>query len=465
MFSKEIYIERRQKLMRSVGNGVVLLLGNEETGMNYRDNVYPFRQDSSFLYFFGLDKPGLAAVINIDEGTEMIIGNDPTIDDIVWIGTQPPVIELASLVGVTRVEPVNKLAGIISKAIAASQPIHHLPPYRPENTIRLSELLGIPVASVKANASIVLIKAVIAQRIIKSQQEAAEISKAVNVSNEMHLAAMRQSRPGVSEKSVAGILEGMAVSAGGHLAYPVIYTINGQTLHNHPTADILQRGQLVLCDSGAETAMHYAGDLTRTYPVDKKFTSLQEEVYDIVLRAEVAAAEALAPGIRFIDIHHLAARVLVEGLQQLGLMKGDIKQAVEEGAHALFFQCGLGHMMGLDVHDMEDLGEQYVGYTDELKKSTIFGLKSLRLARPLEEGYVLTVEPGLYFIPELMDMWQREKKFTEYINYDKLDAFRNFGGVRIEENFIITANGSQLLGDPLIKTAKEIEEYRASWDE
>ena len=305
-----------------------------------------------------------------------------------------------------------------------------------------------------------MIKAIIAQRSKKSPEEIKEINKAVNTSNEMHLAAMRHTREGLKESEVAGIIEGIAISTGGNISYPVIYTVNGQTLHNHATSNVMKKGQLVLCDAGAETAMHYAGDLTRTFPVEKKFTAVQKEVYEIVLGAEQAAAKALAPGKYFRDIHFLASEYLVEGLKQMGLMKGDSREAVQQGAHALFFPCGLGHMMGLDVHDMEDLGEQYVGYTDELKKSTAFGLKSLRLGKALEPGFVLTVEPGIYFIPELIDRWQAEKKFTEFINYDKLVPFRNFGGARVEENFLITDSGYNLLGDPLIKEIDEIEAKR-----
>ncbi|WP_159478860.1 aminopeptidase P family protein [Dyadobacter sp. 3J3] len=457
MFSFDVYKERRNKLKKAVGSGLILFLGNEEIGMNYRDNTYHFRQDSSFLYFFGLDKPGLAAIINVDEDTEIIIGNEPTIDDIVWMGTQPSLTDIAAQTGISKVAASDSFGTLIKKSMSSGQTIHYLPPYRSDAIIKLGSILEIPNIEVKERASVKLIKAVIAQRAYKSAIEVAEIDRAVNISNEMHLAAIRYSKENVTEKYVAGIIEGLALSAGGNIAYPVIYTVNGQTLHNHPTSDILKKGQLVLCDCGAETAMHYAGDLTRTFPVDQKFTSLQKEVYEIVLKAEQAAVVALKPGIRFLDVHKFACEHLVDGLKQLGLMKGDVKDAVSEGAHTLFFQCGLGHMMGLDVHDMEDLGEQYVGYSEGVIKSKDFGLKSLRLGRELEAGFVLTVEPGLYFIPELIDMWKAEGKLKDFINYDKLDAFRDFGGARIEENFLITESGHQLLGEPLIKSVSDIE--------
>jgi len=460
MFSKDIYIQRRQRLKKEIGSGIILLLGNEESGMNYKDNCYRFRQDSSFLYFTGLDKPSLALFIDIDNDKEIMIGNEASIDDIVWMGTQSSLPDLASRAGIGIVKPVSNLEAIVKKAIETKRRIHFLPPYRPENSITLSYLLGISLREVKDKASIPLIKAVVAQRSVKSAEEINEINKAVNTSNDMHLAAMRITKEGLSESEVAGVIEGIAISAGGHISYPVIYTVNGQTLHNHATSNVMRKGQLVLCDAGAETAMHYAGDLTRTFPVEKKFTDVQKEIYEIVLGAEQAAVKALAPGRYFRDIHFLASTYLVEGLKQMGLMKGDSHEAVQQGAHALFFPCGLGHMMGLDVHDMEDLGEEYVGYTDELKKSTAFGLKSLRLGKALEAGFVLTVEPGIYFIPELMDRWQAENKFREFINYDKLVPFRNFGGARVEENFVVTESGYRLLGDPLIKEINEIELLR-----
>jgi Xaa-Pro aminopeptidase len=462
MFNKEIYIGRRNELKKKVGHGLIVLMGNQESGMNYKDNWYHFRQDSSFLYYVGLDKAGLALVIDVDTDTETLLGDNASIDDIVWMGTQPTIAEDAASVGIEKNRHAAALATIVGNAQFLGQVVHYLPPYRPENIYTLSHALQIPYAQVKEGASVELIKAVVAQRSIKSAEELAEISKAVNVSNEMHLAAMRYAKAGMTEKEIAGYINGLALSSGGNTSYPIILTVNGQTLHNHPTQTILQEGQLVLCDAGAETPMHYAGDLTRTFPVSNTFSALQKEVYDIVLTAENAAVAALQPGRLFRDIHLLACEHLADGLKQLGLMKGDTKEAVQQGAHALFFQCGLGHMMGLDVHDMEDLGEQYVGYSDDLKKGTDFGIKSLRLGKALEPGFVLTVEPGLYFIPELMDLWQSQNRFKDFINYDKLEPFRKFGGVRAEENLVITKSGYELLGDPLIKTAAEVEAMRNS---
>jgi Xaa-Pro aminopeptidase len=459
MFHRDVYIQRRHQLKRQVG-GLILLSGNEESSMNYKDNWYPFRQDSSFLYFFGLDRPGLVGVIDVDKDTETIYGNEATVDDTVWTGVQESLQELAARTGVSGTKSLAALATDIKNARSRNQPIHFLPPYRPEHLLRLSSWLNIPPHVVKENASVPLIRAVVAQRSIKSPEEVAEIEKAVNISVDMQLAAAGFAAAGMTEAEVASQLYETAIRAGGKLAFPAILTVNGQILHNHYTDTVLRDGQMVLCDCGAETAMHYGGDLTRTFPVNRQFSNQQREIYHIVLHAYTAAIAMLKPGVLYKDVHLGACEKLVEGLQQVGLMKGNVQEAVAQGAHAQFFPCGLGHMMGLDTHDMENLGEEYVGYTEDLRKSTQFGLKSLRLGRALEAGFVLTVEPGLYFNPDLMDLWSAEKKFTEFINYSKLKAFRNFGGIRIEEDFLITPEGSRLLGKPLPKTVEGIESLR-----
>lgn len=457
MFTKEIYTARRQQLQAGVGNGLVILPGNDEIGMNYRHNTYHFRQDSSFLYYTGINRPGLVYLLDIDNNKEIILGNEPTIDDIVWTGPLETLQQQADKAGISQSGPLSTLQGLLDKAIAAGQTIHFSPPYRADTTAQLSEWLQIPYLQVASRASVTLIKAIVAQRAIKSAEELVEIEKGVNTTAAMQLAALTGARDGVSEIEVAGKLQGIAISAGGNLSFPTILTVNGQILHNHFSETIMRDGQMALCDCGAETAMRYAGDLTRTFPVGKRFTDTQREVHDIVLQAQLAAIEALQPGVLFRDVHFIACEKLVEGLQALGLMKGDVKEAVAAGAHTLFFQCGLGHMLGLDVHDMENLGEAYVGYTDDLKKSTAFGLKSLRLGRALEPGFVVTVEPGIYVIPELIDMWQAKNHLPQFINYDKVNAFRNFGGIRIEDDFVITETGSRLLGNPLAKSWQEME--------
>ncbi len=460
VFDKSVYQSRREKLKAQIGKGLILLLGNEESSMNYRDNLYPFRQDSSFLYFFGLDKPGLAGIIDIDNNKEVIYGRDLTMDEIVWTGPQPTLAEQAIAVGIVATQQAGSLHSDLASARGAGRTIHFLPPYRPENILKLSGWLGFAPASAREHASVPLIKAVVQQRSSKSAEEIVQIEEAVDITAAMHLAAIKGARDGMTEAQLAGRLPGIAISAGGSLSFPTILTVNGQVLHNHYGPTVMKEGRIAICDSGAENAMHYAGDMTRTFPVGRKFTSLQREMYDIVLSSQEAAVKALRPGVLFRDVHFLAAQKLMEGLNAAGVTKGDPAEAVAAGAHTIVFQCGLGHMMGLDVHDMEDLGEEYVGYTDTLKKSKEFGLKSLRLARALEPGFVVTIEPGLYFIPELMDQYRAEKKFMDFINYDKLEAFRGFGGIRIEEDLLITEDGSRLLGKPLAKTAEEIEALR-----
>jgi Xaa-Pro aminopeptidase len=460
MFSKEIYINRRNHLKTLVGGGIILLIGNEQSSMSFKDNWYPFRQDSSFLYFTGLDIPGLAAVIDIDNNTEVIFGEESGVDDIIWNGHTPSLQAMAELSGCSCIKPFDELAAFIKNVKEHKQVIHYLPPYRPEHSLLLSHLLSIPFSHVEELVSTNLIKAVVALRSIKGMEEVEEIKKAVAISEALHLTGMRESRAGLTEAHIAGLVQAMAISGGGNLSFPTILTTHGEILHNHYGNHILPAGKMVLLDAGAETAMHYAGDLTRTFPVDAAFSSLQKDVYNIVLNALQTAAAAVQRGKLFKDIHLLAAEKLTEGLTALGLMKGNSKEAVAAGAHTLFFQCGLGHMMGLDVHDMENLGEQYVGYTPDMKKSTEFGLKSLRLGKALEAGYVVTVEPGLYFIPELMDIWAAEKRLAQFINYDQLAAFKSFGGIRIEDDYLVTPTGNELLSTSLPGTVAEIEAIR-----
>lgn len=460
MFQEATYQQRRTKLKNDIKKGIILLLGNEESSMNYKDNLYPFRQDSSFLYFTGLNRPGLALLIDPEQGTEILFGDELTVEDIVWMGPQTPLRDEAAQAGLLTVQPSKALDAAIQKIQSGKRALHFLPPYRPETALKISAYLQLPTTAIAAQASVPLIKAIVAQRSVKSAEEVAEITKAVNTTAAMQLAAMQQVRAGITEAALAGILQGLAVSAGGNLSFPTILTVNGQYLHNHYSDSILQPGQTVLCDCGAATAMQYAGDMTRTFPVDQQFSTRQKEIYNIVLHSYQQAVAALKPGRLFKDIHLLACAALTEGLQQIGLMKGDIQESVAAGAHTLFFPCGLGHMLGLDTHDMENLGEAYVGYTDNLKQSTEFGLKSLRLGRTLEAGFVVTVEPGLYFTPQLIDAWKQEKKLASFINYNKLEAYRQAGGTRIEEDFLITPDGYQLLGDPLPITAEGIETIR-----
>jgi Xaa-Pro aminopeptidase len=458
MFDKETYSDRRKQLQKKLGAGLVLLTGNHQSSMSYKDNWYPFRQDSSFLYFCGIDLADLILVIDIDNDREILFGDDATIDDVVWQGPLPAIRELAEQSGIARSRKLSELKPYLQSARAST--IHYLPPYRPEHYDILEDLLDIPRHEAASKKSVELIKAIVSLRSIKSEAEIAEIEEAVNTTNQMQLAALNFTKAGDTEAQVAAQLQAIAIAGGGNLSFPTILTTRGETLHIHYTNNPIAPGKMVLCDCGAETQRHYAGDLTRTFPVDNAFTRIQKEVYEIVLQAQQAAAAALKPGVLYQNVHLLACEKLVDGLKQIGLMKGDTSEAVINNAHTLFFQCGLGHMLGLDIHDMENLGEQYVGYDETITKSKEFGLKSLRLARALEPGFVLTVEPGLYFIPALMDIWKAGKKHSAFINYEKLDQFRSFGGIRIEEDFVITATGSRVLGEPLPKEVSEIENFR-----
>jgi Xaa-Pro aminopeptidase len=459
MFSKEIYIQRREKLKKSVVSGLILLLGNDESPMNYADNGFHFRQDSSFLYFFGLNHPFLAGILDCDSGDDKIFGNDLTVEDFVWMGPQPTIAKQSMQVGVSKTGDIASLVVLLEEAKAKGRKINYLPPYRSENKIKLFEWLGIHPNESKARASLELILGVVNQRNYKSNEEILEIRKACDVSVDMHTLSMRMAKPGVSEAQIAAAVYEVALAAGGQIAFPIIATINGQTLHNHYHGNILKDGDMFLLDAGAETAMGYAGDLSSTTPVNGKFTSRQKDIYSICLESHNTSINLLKPGIPFKEVYFESARIIARGLKDLGLMKGNIDDAVVHGAHALFFPCGLGHMMGLDVHDMEDLGEVYVGYAGE-QKSTQFGLKSLRLGRKLEPGFVFTIEPGIYFIPELIDQWKATNHNSDYINFEKVEEYRAFGGLRNEEDFLITENGCELLGKP---KPKSIEDVEAEW--
>ncbi len=456
MFSQETYIQRRNKLKKSVGTGLILLPGNDESPMNYADNGYHFRQDSSFLYFFGLNQPSLAGIIDCDSGEDTIFGNDLTVEDIVWTGPQPTLANQAIQAGVIKTGDTISLIELLRKAQLRNRKIHFLPPYRSENKIKLFEWLGIKPNESKEKASLELIIGIVNQRNYKSPEEIREIRKACDISVDMHTLSMRLAKPGVSESKIAAAVYETALASGGQISFPIIATINGQTLHNHYHGNILNDGQMFLLDAGAETQMGYAGDLSSTTPVNGKFTSRQNDIYSICLDSHNTSITMLKPGVPFKEVYFEACRIICRGMKDLGLMKGNINDAVVNGAHALFFPCGLGHMMGLDVHDMEDLGEVYVGYDGE-PKSTQFGLKSLRLGRKLEQGFVLTIEPGIYFIPELIDQWKAKRHNGDYINFDKVEEYRTFGGLRNEENFLITESGCELLGKSKPKSITEVE--------
>ncbi len=458
MFSKEIYIKRREQLRKDIKTGLILIQGNTEASFNYPSNTYSFRQDSTFLYFFGLKQPDLFGALDCESGDDWIFGEDASMDDIIWMGDLPKIKQLAASVGVKKSDGFSKLQSMINDAIAKGRRIHILPPYRAENQMQLAKLLGIKNSGLKNYVSIDLIKACVKQRSIKSGEEIAEIEKAMETAYLMHTTAMKMSKQGVFEYEIAGKIEGIALEHGGPVSFPVILTINGQTLHNHYHGNKLKKGRLMLTDAGCETDMHYCSDITRTVPVGGKFDNRQKDIYEIVLDANLTATKNIKAGITYKEVHLKSCKVIASGLKDLGLMRGDIDEAVAAGAHALFMPHGLGHMMGLDVHDMENYGENYVGYDNEVQRSTQFGLASLRLGRKLQTGFVLTNEPGIYFIPALIDKWREEKTAKNYINFEKLESYKDFGGIRIEDDILVEKTGARVLGKPIPKTVAELEE-------
>jgi Xaa-Pro aminopeptidase len=462
MFPTNVYIERRRLLKEEVKSGLILFLGNEESPINFRDNQYPFRQDSSFLYFFGLSYPSLAAIINVDQDKEIVFGNDLTVDDIIWTGPKLALSERCKEAGVNETAGLDKLRDTLEKAVQENKKIHFLPQYRADNILKIERLLQIHPTAVHDNVSETLIKAVVAQRSVKSAEEIEEIEIALDVSYQMQTTAMKMSKPGMLEMEVVGAMEGIAISKGCRLAFPTIFSIHGETLHNHYYGNVMKQGDIAINDSGAESPLGYASDITRTIPIGGKFSQKQKEIYNIVLKAQEKAIEAIKPGIEFRHVHLLACQNLASGLKELGLMKGDVEEAVNANAHTLLFQCGVGHMLGLDVHDMEALGEDYVGYTDTIKRNLEFGWKSLRIGKALEAGFVLTVEPGIYFIPELIDRWMAQNKNSQYINYDMVKKYYEFGGIRIEDNVLVTENGCRILGKNIPKTISDVENISSS---
>lgn len=457
MISRDLLIERRNRLKKILKSGVVVLLGNRDVPFNYPANTYDYRQDSNFLYFLGLDRAGVSAVIDIDNNRETIFGDDAGINDIIWTGEQETMLECAAGCGVENASPYNELRKVVNDCLEAKREIHYLPFYRNAGLIEMSELLNIHFHNVNHQASLAFLHAVIQLRSKKDDEEIAELTDAVDIAKDMHVTMMKMAMPGITEQEIAGRLRGIAFSRGTALSFPPIISINGEILHNLSYDNTLVDGRLLLADAGAENNAHYVSDISRTAPVGGKFTSRQKEVYEIVLKANSESIEQIRPGTLFRDIHINSARIIAEGLKGLGLMKGNMEDAVNEGAHALFFPHGLGHMLGLDAHDMEGLGEDYVGYNDEFKRASQFGLAYLRLARKLEERFVVTIEPGVYFIPPLIEQWKQEGKCASFINFDKVEGFKDFGGVRIEDNIVVTGDGQLNLSREIPKTVSEIE--------
>ncbi|MEL6771825.1 MAG: aminopeptidase P family protein [Bacteroidota bacterium] len=466
-FSPRVYAPRRVRLAADLvaagESGLALIPGNPAASMNYAGNHYGFRQDGTFRYFFGLDQPDHVGVVDLDAGTATLYGPEASLDDVVWEGPQPSLAERAQAIGAQAAKPLADLGPDVLAAIDAGRPVHIIPPYRAATRQHLAALLGTLPDTLGGHVSEPLIHAIVAQRSVKSDAEVAEIERALAVTNAMHRLAMRHAKPGTAEWETAGWMRGAALAGGGDVSFPIILTARGETLHNHPTGTPLKRGDLVLADAGAVAPSGYAADITRTFPADGVFSEPQRLIYQAVLDAQTAALAAIRPGVPFRDVHLVAARRLAQALTALGLMRGDPEQAVAAGAHALFFPHGLGHMMGFDVHDMEALGEDYVGYDAEVTRSDQFGLAALRLGRRLQPGFVVTVEPGCYFIPALVQAWKAEGKHAAFLDYAEIERYltmnegRGFGGVRIEDDVLVTDDGLRVLGPAIPKTVAEVE--------
>ena len=462
MFDKQTYVNRRARLRSLVNDGIIIIFGNNESPCNYPSNgYYPFRQDSSFLYYFGLNRDGLVGVIDIDNNSETVFGNDVDIEDIVWYGSVDSVHDLAAQVGVEHTAPMRALKNTCNEALRQKRRIHFLPPYRHDIKIQIFDLLGIHPVQQKEAASMELIKAVVSMRSVKEQQEIEELERAAEIGYLMHTTAMRLTRPGVTEKFVGGQVDGIAHSYGAMTSFPTIYSQHGEIMHGNPSMSVLQAGRLALCDAGAETINNYCSDNTRTMPVSGTFTQRQLEIYSIVEACHDHVLEVAKPGVKYFDVHLAVCRLMTERLKELGLMKGDTDEAVAAGAHAMFLPHGLGHMMGMDVHDMEGLGQTNVGFDEETRPNLEqFGTNALRMGRRLQKGFVVTDEPGIYFIPALIDEWKADGHCKEFINFDLLETYKDFGGIRIEDDILITEDGCRFIGEKRIPYhPKDVEAF------
>ena len=464
MFDKATYVNRRAKLKELVKSGIIILFGNNESPCNFPANgYYPFRQDSSFLYYFGLNRDGLFGVIDIDNDIETLVGNDIDIEDIVWYGSVDSMHDMAESVGVKNTAPMKSLKTICNDAMRQKRRIHFLPPYRHDIKIQIFDLLGVHPVQQKEAASMDLIKAIVKMRSTKEAQEIEELERASVIGYKMHTTAMRLVKPGLTEKYVAGQVDGTANSYGAMVSFPTIFSQHGEIMHGSPSMAELESGRLVLCDCGGETINNYCSDHTRTFPVNGKFTQRQLEIYSIVEACHDHALDVAKPGVKYMDVHFAVCRLMTERLKELGLMKGDTDEAVAAGAHAMFLPHGLGHMMGMDVHDMENFDQINVGFDEETRpRLDQFGTNCLRMGRRLEEGFVVTDEPGIYFIPALIDDWKASGHCAEFLNFDKIETYKDFGGIRIEDDILITKDGCRFLGEHRIPYhPKDVEEFMA----
>ena len=464
MYSKETYVSRRAELKKLVKSGVIILFGNNNSPANFPNNGYhPFRQDSSFLYYFGLNRDGLVGVIDVDNDIETLIGDDISIDDIVWYGSVESVHDMAVQVGVKNSAPMKSLKTICNDAMRQKRRIHFLPPYRADIKIQIFDLLGIHPNQQKESASMDLIKAIVKMRSVKTDEEVEELERAAVIGYKMHTTAMKMCRPGITEQEIAGALDGIANGLGSMVSFATILTQHGEIMHGSPSMDKLEASRLMLCDAGAETINNYCSDNTRTSPVSGHYDQRQLEIYSIVEACHDYVLQVAKPGVKWWDVHFAVCRLMTDRLKELGLMKGDTEEAVRAGAHAMFMCHGLGHMMGMDVHDMEGFDQINVGFDEEVRPNLEqFGTNCLRLGRRLQKGFVVTDEPGIYFIPALIDDWKASGHCKEFINFDKLETYKDFGGIRIEDDLLITDDGCRFIGkDRIPYHPKDVEAFMA----
>lgn len=464
MFAKQTYIARRNELRRRMPKGgIVVLIGNGEAPRNYFDNAYGFRQDSTFLYYFGLQNANLVGVIDLDNEVDTLFGDDYTVDDIIWMGPQPSIKELAESVGVGQSAPFAAARDCVQAATRAGRKVHYLVPYRGEGVLLMSKLTGIKTSEHYNHYSTDLAINVAAMREVKSAEEMEEMERAFQIGYAMHTTAMRLTKEGVSERVIAGAMEGVTHQMGDGVSFHSIVSQHGETLHNHSHDGICENGRLLLVDAGGETVNNYCSDHTRTFPVSGKFTPLQRDIYNVVLHAHDEVLRIAKPG-KYTDLHNASYKALAEGLIGLGLMKGNADEAVAAGAVRLFMPHGLGHGLGMDVHDCEAMGERGMAeYGAMLARADEIDTCIIRDRWQLRPGTVLTDEPGIYFIPAYIEQWKAERKCEEFINYSKLEALYNFGGIRIEDDLLITESGNIMLGGDkhIPVTVDEIEAFMA----
>jgi len=453
MFKNTIYINRRKKLCQNLESGFILILGHHNSPMNFSHNAYSFRQDTNFLYYIGINMPDCACLIDVEKNKTIFYMNEKTVHDIIWIGKTKSVQSWGEDCGADEIKPLSKLSIDLNNKSNIMYP----PQFRAENKLQIHELLNIPLNKVDKKSSVHLINAIIKQRSIKEKHEIEQIKSAIEITKLMHLKSMTSSKPGKYEYEIVAEMDYIIKSQATTLAYPIIFTKNGQILHNSVYHNKINDGDLLLNDSGSNSLLHYASDITRTFPANGKFTTQQKEIYLIVQEMQETVIKQLKPGVSFKEMHKLSAYIGITRLKEIGLLKGSCDEALEKGVYGLFYPHGLGHMLGLDVHDMESLGEDMVGYSEKVKREAEFGISFLRLGKNLETGFCITVEPGIYFIPELFYQWEKEKKYNHLINYEKFKSYLNFGGIRIEDNIYINQTGSENLSSFIPKQIDEIE--------